>query len=221
MSQKNSEILGDGWIIPSLVESEYFGLILTEDSITPVDSIVPVDSIDLVGSIDSVSSIASQKKDFDSLTGMATKSTSNAEGYIYNGGVTLKDAWLGIVPIYNTSNARVTVTIKVELDTPVNSVMNPPTNLTLQSTVWGVDGDITNGFDFFNRDDHLFDFPTQKITQGGYYTFEKDVPRSALDEDHSWFDKRDEIGATITLVNSAGTEPANKKVWTNQFISRF
>jgi hypothetical protein len=45
MSQKNLEILGEEWIAPSLVESEYSGLIAVEDSIASVGSIAVEDSI--------------------------------------------------------------------------------------------------------------------------------------------------------------------------------
>jgi hypothetical protein len=222
-----SEILGDESIARSLVESEYPKLILPQYSIAPVDSIfpegsiTPIDSLFPVNSMDSEGSIDPQKIDFDSLTGMANNPTRKAMGYIYNGDVVLKDTTLKIDPFLSLGETwfRLTATIKVELNTPIPTpLINGPGNLTLQSTVWGIDG---VGLDLFNHNDHLFDFPDQQITQAGYYTFQQDFPKGALNEDDSWFDRKDEIGVKISLVNSADSGSANKQVWTPIVTGKF
>ena len=96
MSQKNSEILGDEWITPSLVESEYPGLILPQDSLISEDFLASGDSLiseDFLASGDSLVSedflasennftsedfLAPQEIDVDTLTGMAKNPTVNA-----------------------------------------------------------------------------------------------------------------------------------------------
>lgn len=96
MIPKNSAILGDEWITPSLVESEYPGLILPEDSTVLEDSTVSEDSLvseDFLASGDSLISedlfasennftseysLTPQEIDVDPLTGMAKNPTVNA-----------------------------------------------------------------------------------------------------------------------------------------------
>jgi hypothetical protein len=275
MIQKHSEILSDELKTLS-VESEYPGVIFSEEpippeepilslepifseepippeeSVTPLGSIFPVGStfdvdpiqidimppIEFINPVNWVPPIGFIKPGNwdpprdpippkDPLTGIVNDPTGNATGYIYNGGVVLKDARLNIDPLRPwegngfMDGFSITATIKVELDTPSPlpfGLMGSPVNLTLQSSVWGIDG---VSLDFFNKNDHLFDFPDQKITKAGYYTFQKDVPRGVLSEDDSWLDRKDEISVSIGLVNSAGTWPANKNVWTPIVSGKF
>src|SRR4028119_858832 len=202
MSQKNSEILGDEWIAPS-VESEYPRLILpeysidSEDLIFQEDSITPEYSIDSEDLIFQEDSIAPQEIDIDPLTGMARNSWPRLFDSFWNptnngSQVTaLKDARLNIHPdsMWYQNQMRVTATVKVELSSSDMALINGG-GLVLQSSVWGIDGG--RGI-FKNRDDHLFNFSDQNITGSGTYTFSTVVSRGVLDEDHSWFDRRDEI----------------------------
>ena len=75
MRQKNSEILGDEWITPSLGESEYPGLILPEDSLVSEDSIVSEDFFSSGNNFTSEYFLAPQEIDLDPLTGMAKNPT--------------------------------------------------------------------------------------------------------------------------------------------------
>jgi hypothetical protein len=91
MSQKNSEILGDEWITPSLVESEYPGLILpeysivsegsivSEDFLASGDSLVSEDFIASENNFTSEYSLAPQEIDVDPLTGISKNPTVNAD----------------------------------------------------------------------------------------------------------------------------------------------
>jgi hypothetical protein len=242
MSQKNSEILGDEWIAPS-VESEYPGLILSEysidseDLIFQEDFITPkysIDSEDLIFqedsitpkySIDSEDSIAPQEIDIDPLTGMARNSWPRLFDSFWNptnngSQVTaLKDARLNIHPdsMWYQNRMRVTATVKVELSSSDMALINGG-GLVLQSSVWGIDGG--RGI-FKNRDDHLFNFSDQNITGSGTYTFSTVVSRGVLDEDHSWFDRRDEIAASISLVSYSSSPPLNLQTRTNIFTGQF
>jgi hypothetical protein len=245
MSQKNLEILGDEWIAPSLVESEYPGLIFAEDSIASVDfssqediifaedSIASVDfssqediifAEDSIASVDfssqediifaedsiaSVDSIAPPGIDVDPLTGMVNKPMVNARTNI-NRSITLKNTGLKVHPANwdQTRNSVVVATVKVELDPFLKLLVDYGfIDLTLQSTLWGVDGG-------WNKNDHLFNFPNYRITKEGSYTIWKEVSTSALNEDSSWFDNRDEIQATIKVTGSYRGLSVNKETWT-------
>jgi len=254
MSQQNLEILGEELIAPSLVESEYPGLILPVGSIASVDSsdsediifqedpifqefsinsedlIFPeysIDSEDLIFpegsiapeySIDSEDlifpeySIANQEIDSDPLTGVA-RNWWPWWPFPNNGSqvTALKDARLNIGNdyIYTVATSalkRVTATVKVELSSSdINSG-----GLRLQSSVWGIDNTWFDG-----RDDNLFYFPDQYISQSGTYTFSTLVASSVLDEDRRWYDDRDEIQASISLVSNRSPDPFNRRITTN------
>ena len=234
MSQKSLEIVGEEWIAPSLVESEYSGLILKEDSIAAVDYTASeylifqedpifqeysIDSKDLIFpeySIDSEDlifpedSIANQEIDIDPLTGMARGGGPWWPFPNNSSRVTaLKNARLQI-DLFG-SQARVTATVKVELDTVLLLVASSPlgSSFVLQSSVLGIDGNLLNG-----RNDRLFNFSNQTVNREGTYTFSKIVPRSLLNEDHSWFNRDDEIAASINLVSYNSLFPLNKKATT-------
>ncbi|WP_445246394.1 hypothetical protein [Microcoleus sp. OTE_8_concoct_300] len=219
MTQQTLEILGDEWIEPSLVESEYPELIASEDSLTLEDSLDSEDSLASVDStaledslasedsLDSEDSLASgnrifsQEIEVDSLTGMPNDPTVNTRV------TALKNARLQIDLFgRRQSLARVTATIKVELDT-LAILLN--SNFLLQSSVWGIDGGI-----FSNGNDHLFNFSNQIITGEGTYAFSRVVPRSVLNEDRSWFNNCDEIAASFNLVSYDSFFPVNKKAMT-------
>jgi hypothetical protein len=103
------------------------------------------------------------------------------------------------------NQARVTATVRVELSPWVRFlIQNELVDVVLQSSVWGIDGNIWNG-----RNDHLFNFSDQIITGEGNYTFSTIVPRRLLNEDHSWFNRDDEIAASISLVSSDSSFPLN------------
>jgi hypothetical protein len=217
MSQKNSQILGNEWITPSLVESEYPELIFQEDPITPVDSIPSVDSIfqeNLIlqeDSIDSKYSIDPQEIDVDPLTGMARYSSL---GQLMGSRTALKDARLQIHSFGQGGNqARVTVTIKVELSIFHRHLAGYlGGGLVLKSSVWGIDGGLFNEVD----DNPLFNFSDHTITNAGTYIFSKIVPISFLNEDFSFSypEDLDEIAASINLVSYNSLYPLNKQTMT-------
>ena len=217
MSQKNLEILGEEWITPSLVESEYSGLILREDSIIAVDSIDSRDSITAVDSIDSEDYLAPVNfigsEDFlgsenslplvDSLTGMANNPTVNArwppEPLNLFGVTVLKNAGLRIERDFFSlweKKAKVTVTIQVELDD-----FDKMSNLVLKSRLVGMNGNIFKGNSFKENSDNLFKFHDQIISQEGTYTFSASVPYSLLNVNRLFFGGVDEIAAKVSLVS--------------------
>jgi hypothetical protein len=186
----------------------------SEDLIFPVDSIAPEYSIDSENLIFQEDSIAPQEIDSDPLTGMARKwgpwpGTNNGSQV-----TALKDARLNIYPerIGYQELMRVTATVKVELSSSdINSG-----GLRLQSSVWGIDN---TWYD--RRDDLLFYFPDQYISHSGTYSFTTVVDRSKLDEDRWWFDSRDEIQASISLVSNSSPDPFNRRITTNIFTGWF
>jgi len=225
MSQKNSEILDDRWIAASLVESEFPELILplepfnSEDSLAPEysfdseDSLAPGYSFDSEDSLapgysfdsedplapgysfDSEDPLAPQEINVDPLTGMANNPTGNARGPWPSlfGVLALTNARLQIDLFgRRQSQARVTVSIEIQL----NIFNTNRSDLVLKSRVLGIDGNIFNGYH-----DRLITFPDQIITKGGTYTFSAVVPRSVLNEDHSWFNRDDEIAARFSLLS--------------------
>jgi hypothetical protein len=129
----------------------------------------------------------------------------------------LRDPRLQIDLFSYTNLARVTATVKVELSPLVRFLVQADlVDFTLKSTVWGID----SGY-FGNGNDRLFNFSDQLITGEGNYTFSKFVPRSVLNEDHSWFDNRDEVAAKFTLTSSDNAFPLNLTAWTNTITGRF
>jgi hypothetical protein len=201
---------------------EYFidskDLIFPEYSIDSEDLIFPEGSIDSEYSIDSEKlilqedSIAPQEIDSDPLTGMA-RNWWPWWPFPNNGSqvTALKDARLNISNDYIYTVAtrdlkRVTATVKVELSSSdINSG-----GLRLQSSVWGIDNTWLD-----SRDDNLFYFPDQYISQSGTYTFSTLVASSVLDEDRRWYDDRDEIQASISLVSNSSPNPFNRRITTN------
>jgi hypothetical protein len=124
--------------------------------------------------------------------------------------ISLKNTGLKVHPLDSqvVRDVIVSATVRVVLDPYLKFLVNHDiVDLTLQSTLWGIDGG-------FNRNDHLFNFPNYEITREGYYTINKQVSRSLLNEDRSWFDNRDEIRATIKVTSSNSAFPVNKETWT-------
>ncbi len=129
----------------------------------------------------------------------------------------LRKAGLQIDLFSYTNLARVTATVKVELSPWVRfAIQEDLVDITLQCSVWGIDGGIFN-----NRNDHLLNFSEQIITGEGNYTFSTFVNRRVLNEDHSWFDNRDEIAAKFSLTSSDSALPVNLTAWTNTITGRF
>jgi hypothetical protein len=184
----------------------------SEDLIFPEGSIAPEFSIDSEDLIFSEDSIANQERDIDPLTGRPRGWGPWGGPFPNNGSqvTALKDARLDIHPIntWQPNARRVTATVKVELSSSdINSG-----GLRLQSSVWGIDNTI-----FDRRDDNLFYFPDQYISKSGTYTFTTVVPRNTLDEDRWWFDRLDEVQASISLVSNSSPDPFNRRITTNIF----
>jgi len=186
----------------------------SEDIIFPEYSMVREDSIDSEDLIFQEDSIASQKIDIDPLTGMARKWGGPWGGpwggHFPNHGsqvTALKDARLNIgTDLWYWNRKYVTATVKVELSSSdINSG-----GLRLQSSLWGIDNTI-----FDRRDDNILYFPDQYISQSGTYTFSAVVGSGKLDEDRWWFDHRDEIQASISLVSNSSPNPFNRRITTN------
>jgi hypothetical protein len=160
--------------------------------------------------------IFSQEIEVDSLTGVSNDPTVNARDHGRRTNA-LRDPRLQIDLFSHTNQARVTATVKVELSPLVKFLIEADfVDFTLKSTVWGID----RGY-FTNGNDHLFNFSDQIITGEGNYTFSQVVPRSALNEDRSWFDNRDEIAASFSLTSSDNAFPLNLTAWTNTITGRF
>jgi hypothetical protein len=190
----------------------------SEDLIFPEGSIAPEYSIDSEDLIFPEDSIAHQERDIDPLTGR-TRGWEPWGPFPNNGSnvSVLRDARLNIGNDYIYTVAtrdlkRVTATVKVELSR--SDIKNG--GLRLQSSVWGID----NTF-YDRRDDNLFYFPDQYISQSGTYTFTTLVPSSVLDEDRWWFDQRDEIQASISLVSPSSPDPFNRRITTNIWYQHF
>jgi hypothetical protein len=190
----------------------------SEALIFPEGSIAPEYSIDSEDLIFQEDSITPQEIDIDSLTGIARRrgpwpGTNNGSQV-----TDLKDARLNIaIPsIWQLGSKRVTATVKVELDSSQRDFINSGGSLFLQSSVWGID----NTF-YDRRNDLLFYFPDQKITQSGTYSFTTVVGTNQLNEDYWWFDNRDEIQASISLVNYSSASPLIVRTHTNIFTGWF
>lgn len=125
---------------------------------------------------------------------MATLSKANLEIDLLNG---------------RPNYAKVTATVKVNLDQFDEFLLSGGLHLDLQSSVLGGGpiGDILRPN--VQENDLLFSFPNQKITAAGTYTFSKVVPRRLLDEDQSSFDDRDEILTSFSLVSKNPLFPLN------------
>ena len=148
---------------------------------------------------------------------MPTDPTVNARVNGSRRTTALRDARLQIDLFSYTNQARVTATVKVELSPLVKFFIQEDfVDITLQCSVWGIDGGI-----FKNGNDHLFNFSDQIITGEGNYTFSTFVNRRVLNEDHSWFDNRDEIAAKFSLTSSDSALPVNLTAWTNTITGRF
>jgi hypothetical protein len=188
----------------------------SEDLILPEGSIAPEYSIDSEDLIFPEYSIANQERDIDPLTGRARGWGPWGGPFPNNGSqvTALKDARLniGINYIWGSWNAmRVTATVKVELGSS-----HEGSSLVLQSSVWGIDNTI-----FDRRNDLLFYFPDQYISKSGTYTFTTVVNSGKLDEDRWWFDHRDEIQASISVISYSSASPLNLRTHTNIFNGWF
>jgi len=187
----------------------------SEDLIFPEYSIDSEDLIDSENLIFQEDSIAPREIDIDPLTGMARNRGPWWPGTNNGSQVTaLKDARLniGINYIWGSWNAmRVTATVKVELGSS-----HEGSSLVLQSSVWGIDNTL-----FDRRNDLLFYFPDQYISKSGTYTFTTVVNSGKLDEDRWWFDHRDEIQASISVISYSSASPLNLRTHTNIFNGWF
>lgn len=159
-------------------------------------------------------SIAPQKIDFDPLSGTSRIWGGPWPGTNNGSQVTaLKDARLNIgTDLWYWNRKYVTATVKVELSS--SDINNG--GLRLQSSLWGIDNTI-----FDRRDDNILYFPDQYISQSGTYTFSAVVSSGQLDEDRWWFDQRDEIQASISLVSPSSPDPFNRRITTNIFTGWF
>ena len=172
------------------------------------------DSIAPAYAIDSEDSIAPQKIDFDPLIGTSRIWGGPWPGTNNGSQVSaLKDARLNIgTDLWYWNRKYVTATVKVELSSSdINSG-----GLRLQSSLWGIDNTI-----FDRRDDNILYFPDQYISQSGTYTFSAVVGSGQLDEDRWWFDQRDEIQASISLVSNSSPDPFKRRITTNIFTDWF
>jgi hypothetical protein len=92
-------------------------------------------------------------------------------------------------------DVRLTATVTVELNRIERALLKSgEVDFILQSSVWGIDGNLLNG-----DNDNLFYFSDQTMTREGTYTFSRIVPRHVLNEDHSRFNRDDEISASFSL----------------------
>jgi hypothetical protein len=168
----------------------------SEDSLAPEYSFDSEDSLAPEYSFDSEDSLAPPEIDVDPLTGMANNPTVNATWPWSTppiiGVTALRNAGLQI-DLFGRKRrqARVTVSIEVQL----NVFNRNRSDLILDSRLLGMDGNVFNG-----NHNTLFKFPDQRITTGGTYTFSAVIPRSLLNEDHSWFNRDDEIAAMFRLA---------------------
>jgi hypothetical protein len=172
-------------------------------------------SIDSENLIFPEDSIAHQERDIDPLTGRVRGGGPWGGPFPNNGSqvTALKDARLNIgMDLWYWNRMYVTATVKVELSSSdINSG-----GLRLQSSLWGIDNTI-----FDRRDDNILYFPDQYISQSGTYTFTTVVGRGQLDEDRWWFDQRDEIQASISLVSNSSPDPFKRRITTNIFTDWF
>jgi hypothetical protein len=104
--------------------------------------------------------------------------------------------------------AIVTATVNVELEPLETFLVGAGLGLELRSELRGEDRGFLN-----ERDDRLFFFPTQNITNGGTYTFEATVSRGILNEDNSSFlDRTDEVYNNFSLVSTSNIFPLNTSI---------
>jgi len=203
MSPKNPKILGDEWIVPSLAESEYLGLISPEEPISP-EYPIPPDGFappeDPISPEDPIPpEFRRPPRDFnpprDPLTGNppvnGTPSTvtrlSNPQFRI-------------LIDTTRPNEYKVegTVTVEISQDELPIFALFP---MRLQSTLWGEDSG-------WNNDDNLFSFPAQRITAPGIYNFSAFVHRGTLNEDNTIFDRRDEVYNKFSIVSGNSFLPS-------------
>jgi hypothetical protein len=142
---------------------------------------------------------------------MATLSTQDLQIDDLSGSW-VKDELTGSWGPGNWNKVRLTATVKVELNNEESANHSyGGVNYILQSSVWGIDGNLLNG-----NNDNLFYFPDQQMTREGTgtYTFSKVIDRNVLNEDHSWFNRDDEISASFSLVSFNQFAPLNVSVMT-------
>jgi hypothetical protein len=142
---------------------------------------------------------------------MATLSTQDLQ--IDNlSGSWIKDELTGSWRPAQWNEVRLTATVNIELnDAEFTNHRYLGVNYIVQSSVWGIDGNLLNG-----NNDNLFYFRDQQLTREGTgtYTFSKVITRDVLNEDHSWFNKDDEISASFSLVSFNQFAPLNVSIMT-------
>jgi hypothetical protein len=219
MSQKNSKILGDEWIVPSLVESEYLGLSFPEEPISPEPFSFPKDPISPEEPIspeafsfpearisleDPISPEARIRprdpgprdpgprdpRPRDPLTGnLPVNVTPSTVTRLSNPEFRI------LIDTSRPNEYKVEGTVTVEIseeDMPIFALFP----LRLQSTLWGEDSGP-------NKEDELFSFPAPRITAPGTYNFSAFVHRGTLNEDNTIFDKRDEVYNKFSIVSGS------------------
>jgi len=100
------------------------------------------------------------------------------------------------------TTVKVTGTVNVALSPFETSLVSLGLPLTLQAQLWGNDGGA-------GKDDLLYSLSSQSITAPGTYTFSATLPKSVLNEDNSWHDKRDEVYSLFRMTSGTNLFPLN------------
>ncbi|BAZ30441.1 hypothetical protein NIES4074_29010 [Cylindrospermum sp. NIES-4074] len=124
---------------------------------------------------------------------------------------TLSNPALSIKLIAGSSNANVVATVNVALSPLEIFLLGNGLSLQLKSKLVGDDDGFTG------KDDDLFFFPTQKVTNGGTFTFQATVSRGTLDEDYG----NDEVFANFTLQSTEAVFPLVKSIKSNVISGNF
>jgi hypothetical protein len=232
MSAKNSEISGDEWIVPSLVESEYVGLIFPEEPISPEDldprlnpqpdPISPEYPIPPEGLDPQPEPIPPEGLDprlSPQPDPISPEYRIPQESRIPPGGSPPRrdpDPITGNPPVNGTPST-------------VTRLSNPEFRILIDTTrpnEYKVEGTVTVEiseedlplFTLFplrlqstlwgedsgaNEEDELFSFTAQRITAPGTYNFSAFVHRGTLNEDNTIFDRRDEVYNKFSIVSGS------------------
>jgi hypothetical protein len=114
----------------------------------------------------------------------------------------LSNPTLQIDILTGQSTVQVTGTVYVELSPFETYLVSAGLPLQLESKLWGNDG---GG----GEDDLLYSLSTLNITGPGTYTISANLPKTVLNEDNSWSDKRDEVYSVFNLVSGTNLFPIN------------
>lgn len=105
---------------------------------------------------------------------------------------------LKIQLISGTSNADVTASVRVSLDSTEESLVKlVGLKFKLRCRLWGEDG-------LLNSDDVIYSFPAKTVVADGTYTFHKTISRDTLDED---WEGNDEVYAKFSITSSSPIFP--------------